>query len=290
LNERVFLLDRKKDAAMSSPRQTLTALIAGFLLLPSTAVFAAGKCDRLIVTGSPDAPPYLWRDPQDPKHLMGANADLLKEAATQMGVKVEFLFGGKRSQALEEVRTGRMDLLADTPLNSAELESLDFIHPPIAQNEIMVWTRVGHAQPFNALADLRGHPGAMSEKTRITSSFDSSIREHLTLEKQPNLTQAFQKLMLGQVEFVLAGRYAGLALTQTLGMAKDLQAQPLPLDRPGLYLALSFNSACNDPWLRGQLAKKMTELAASGRSSEAVTRNLELWKAQLQQPASTTNQ
>jgi ABC-type amino acid transport substrate-binding protein len=110
------------------------------------------------------------------------------------------------------------------------------------------------------------------------------------LEKQPNLTQAFQKLMLGQVEFVLAGRYAGLALTQTLGMAKDLQAQPLPLDRPGLYLALSFNSACNDPWLRGQLAKKMTELAASGRSSEAVTRNLELWKAQLQQPASTTNQ
>jgi ABC-type amino acid transport substrate-binding protein len=275
---------------MSSPRQTLTALIAGFLLLPSTAVFAAGKCDRLIVTGSPDAPPYLWRDPQDPKHLMGANADLLKEAATQMGVKVEFLFGGKRSQALEEVRTGRMDLLADTPLNSAELESLDFIHPPIAQNEIMVWTRVGHAQPFNALADLRGHPGAMSEKTRITSSFDSSIKEHLTLEKQPNLTQAFQKLMLGQVEFVLAGRYAGLALTQTLGMAKDLQAQPLPLDRPGLYLALSFNSACNDPWLRGQLAKKMTELAASGRSSEAVTRNLELWKAQLQQPASTTNQ
>lgn len=275
---------------MSSPRQTLTALIAGFLLLPSTAVFAAGKCDRLIVTGSPDAPPYLWRDPQDPKHLMGANADLLKEAATQMGVKVEFLFGGKRSQALEEVRTGRMDLLADTPLNSAELESLDFIHPPIAQNEIMVWTRVGHAQPFNALADLRGHPGAISEKTRITSSFDSSIKEHLTLEKQTNLTQAFQKLMLGQVEFVLAGRYAGLALTQTLGMAKDLQAQPLPLDRPGLYLALSFNSACNDPWLRGQLAKKMTELAASGRSSEAVTRNLELWKAQLQQPASTTNQ
>ena len=275
---------------MSSPRQTLTALIAGFLLLPSTAVFAAGKCDRLIVTGSPDAPPYLWRDPQDPKHLMGANADLLKEAATQMGVKVELLFGGKRSQALEEVRTGRMDLLADTPLNSAELESLDFIHPPIAQNEIMVWTRVGHAQPFNALADLRGHPGAISEKTRVTSSFDSSIKEHLTLEKQPNLTQAFQKLMLGQVEFVLAGRYAGLALTQTLGMAKDLQAQPLPLDRPGLYLALSFNSACNDPWLRGQLAKKMTELAASGRSSEAVTRNLELWKAQLQQPASTTNQ
>lgn len=274
---------------MLSPRQTLASLVAG-LLLPSMAAVAAGKCERLVVTGSPDAPPYLWRDPQDPTHLMGANADLLKEAATQMGVRVELLFAGKRSQALEEVRTGRMDLLADTPLNASELESLDFIHPPIAQNEIMVWTRVGHARPFNSLADLDGHSGAISEKTRLTSTFENASREHLTLAKQPNLTQAFQKLMLGQAEFVLAGRYAGMALTQTLGMAKDLQAQPLPVDKPGLYLALSFNSACNDPWLRGQLAKKMTELAASGRSSEAVARNLELWKAQLQQPASTPHQ
>jgi len=60
------------------------------------------------------------------------------------------------------------------------------------------------------------------------------------------------------------------------------------VDKPGLYLALSFNSACNDSWLRGQLAKKMTESAASDLSGEAVTRNLELWKAQLLQPASVS--
>lgn len=279
---------------MFSPRQKLSSLCAGAVLLPLLGVWssgwAAGKCERLIVTGSPDAPPYMWRDPQDPAHLMGANADLLKEVAAQLGIKVELLFAGKRSQALEEVRSGRMDMLADTPLNVADLDTLDFIHPPIVQNEIMVWTRVGHAQPFNALADLHGHPGAISEKTRLSAGFASAIKEHLTLEKQPNLTQTFQKLMLGQVEYVLAGRYAGGALTQTLGMAKDLVAQPLPLDWPGLYLGLSFNSACNEPSLRGQLAKKMTELAASGRSSQAVTRNLELWKAQLQQPSSATQQ
>jgi ABC-type amino acid transport substrate-binding protein len=274
---------------MLSPKPTLLSLLGGLLLLPSLA-WSAGKCDRLIVTGSPDAPPYLWRDPQDPRHLMGANADLLKEIAQQIGVKVELLYGGKRSQALEEVRTGRMDMLADTPLNSAELESLDFIHPPIAQNEIMVWTRNGHEQPFNALADLHGHSGAMSEKTRVTVGFDEAIKAQLTLEKQPSLQQAFQALAAGQVEFVLAGRYAGMAVTQALDMGKNLQTQPMPLDRPGFYLALSFNSACNDPWLRGQLAKKMTELAASGRSSEAVTRNLEIWKTQLQQSGSAPHQ
>jgi ABC-type amino acid transport substrate-binding protein len=272
-----------------SSRLTLTLLLAGLAALPALSM-AAGKCERLIITGSPDAPPYLWRDPQDQKHLMGANADLLKEAAQQMGVKIEVVYAGKRSQALDEVRSGRMDILADAPLNAAELESLDFIHPPIVQNEIMVWTHKNHAVPFNLMADLQGHRGALSEKTRITASFEASIKEHLTLDKQPNLTQTFQQLLAGKVEYVLAGRYAGMAMAQTLSPAGEWVAQPLALDKPGLYLALSFNSACNDPWLRGQLAKRMTELAASGRAAEAIRRNVELWKAQLQQPASTTNQ
>ncbi|RMO70890.1 substrate-binding periplasmic protein [Pseudomonas syringae group genomosp. 3] len=265
----------------------LSSLLLGLVMLPTLA-FAAGKCERLIVTGSPDAPPYLWRDPQDPKRLMGANADLLTQAAGELGIKLEVLYGGKRSQALEEVRTGRMDLLADAPMNTAQLESLDYIHPPIVQNDIMVWTRRDHAVPFNAISELHGHPGAISEKTRLTPSFEALTRQHLTLERVSGLTPAFQKLALGEVDYVLAGRYAGMVMVQTLSLSADLIAQPLPVDTPGLYLALSFNSACNDPWLRGQLAKKMAESAASGLAGDVIRHNLELWKAQLLQPASAS--
>ncbi|MFA1029429.1 Amino acid ABC transporter substrate-binding protein [Pseudomonas syringae pv. helianthi] len=265
----------------------LSSLFLGLVMLPTLAA-AAGKCERLIVTGSPDAPPYLWRDPQDPRHLIGANADLLTQAAGELGIKVEFLYGGKRSQALEEVRTGRMDLLADAPFTASQLEALDYIYPPIVQNEIMVWTRHGHSVPFNAVSELQGHPGAMSEKTRLTPAFESVARQHLTLERLSGLTPAFQKLALGEVDYVLAGRYAGMVMVQTLGLSSDLIAQPLPVDMPGFFLALSFNSACNEPWLRGQLAKKMTESAASGLAGEVIRHNLELWKAQLLQPASAS--
>ncbi|QQN29195.1 substrate-binding periplasmic protein [Pseudomonas syringae group genomosp. 3] len=265
----------------------LSSLLLGLVMLPTLA-FAAGKCERLIVTGSPDAPPYLWRDPQDPKRLMGANADLLTQAAGELGIKLEVVYGGKRSQVLEEVRTGRMDLLADAPMNTAQLESLDYIHPPIVQNDIMVWTRRDHAVPFNAISELHGHPGAISEKTRLTPLFEAQPRQHLTLERVSGLTPAFQKLALGEVDYVLAGRYAGMVMVQTLSLSADLIAQPLPVDTPGLYLALSFNSACNDPWLRGQLAKKMAESAASGLAGDVIRHNLELWKAQLLQPASAS--
>ncbi|WP_122857235.1 substrate-binding periplasmic protein, partial [Pseudomonas viridiflava] len=260
----------------------LRSLLLGLLVSPALG-FAAGKCERLIVTGSPDAPPYLWRDPQDPRHLMGANADLLKQAAGELGIKVEFLYAGKRSQALEEVRTGRMDLLADAPMNAAQLDALDYIHPAIAQNDIVIWTRHDHAVPLTTLSELHGHSGAISDKTRLTPAFDEATRQHLTLERVSGLTPAFQKLALGEVDYVLAGRYAGMVMVQALGLSADVVAQPLPLDRPGFYLALSFNSACNDPWLRGQLAKKMTESAASGLAGEVIRHNLELWKTQLLQ-------
>lgn len=264
-------------------------VVLGLLGVPGWTM-AAGKCERLVATGSPDAPPYLWRDPQDPKHLIGASADLLQHVAGELGVKVELLYAGKRSEALAEVRSGRMDLLADAPLTLSELESLDYIHPPLVQNDYLVWTRKDSALIFNQLADLHGHRGAISEKARLTQPFEALAKEQLSLRRTPNLTQALQTLLLGEVEYVLAGRYSGMALVQSLGMTNDLLASAQAIDKSGLFLAVSHNSACNDPWLRGQLAKKMTELPASGLTEALLQRNLERWKAQLQQPAGTSKQ
>ncbi|MBV4523796.1 transporter substrate-binding domain-containing protein [Pseudomonas sp. SWRI74] len=256
--------------------------LLGLTLLPGLCA-AAGKCERLVVTGSPDAPPYLWQDPQNPKHLIGASADLLQQVAGELGIKVELLYAGKRSQALDEVRSGRMDMLADASLTVSELESLDYIHPPLLENDYLVWTRKDSPLVYNNVQDLHGHPGAMSEKSRVTSGFGTLAEQQLTLTRTPNLTQAFQKLLLGEVEFVLAGRYSGMAMAQTLGMTNDLIARAQPVDSPGLFLAVSHNSACNDPWLRGQLAKKMTELPASGLTEAVLLSNIERWNAQLSQ-------
>ncbi|MDN3220558.1 substrate-binding periplasmic protein [Pseudomonas nunensis] len=266
------------------------SFLLGLTLLPGLAN-AAGKCERLVVTGSPDAPPYLWQDPQNPKHLIGASADLLQQVAGELGIKVEMLYAGKRAQALDEVRSGRMDMLADAPLTLNELETLDYIHPPLLENDYLVWTRKGSTLTYSEAKDLHGHSGAVSEKSRMTREFGTFAEQQLTLTRTPNLTQALQKLLLGEVEYVLAGRYSGMAAAQALGMANDLLAFPQPVDKPGLFLAVSHNSACNDPWLRGQLAKKMTELPAYGLTEAVLQRNIERWKAQQQQqPVSTPKQ
>lgn len=258
-----------------------TALLCALVLLPSP-VWAVGKCERLVATGSPDAPPYSWRDPQDPRHLIGASVDLFKQVAAELGVKVEVLDSGSRSQALEEVRSGRVDLLLDSPFAVAELTRVDYIHPSLLSNEYVVWTRHDSPLVYDTLSDLREKRGSVSEKARLTPEFSAYAKSQLQLDPAQNLTQAFQRLLLGQVDYVLAGRYAGMAMAQSLGMSDALIARGLPVDRPGLYLALSHNSACNDAWLRGQLAKKLTELPASGVSQAVLQHNVERWKAQMQ--------
>ena len=60
------------------------------LVVMPTAALAAGKCERLVATGNPEYPPYLWRDPQNPQQLVGANADLLKHLGKELGVVIEF--------------------------------------------------------------------------------------------------------------------------------------------------------------------------------------------------------
>ncbi|QXH37361.1 substrate-binding periplasmic protein [Pseudomonas muyukensis] len=257
-------------------------MLACALALLSSPVWALGKCERLVATGSPDAPPYSWQDPQDPKHLIGANVDLLRQVADELGLKVEVLHAGKREQALDEVRSGRIDLLLDTPLQVTQLTALDYVHPALQLNEYLVWTRHDAILEFNGPADLAQYRGGLSDKARLTPAFEAFAKAQLKLAPAQNLTQAFQKLVLGQVDYVLAGRYSGMAMAQSLGVSDDLIARGLPVDRPGLYLAVSHNSACNDSWLRGQLAKKLTELPISGASEAVLQRNVERWKAQMQ--------
>ena len=258
------------------------------LLLPGLAT-AAGKCERLVATGNPEYPPYLWRDPQNPQHLIGANADLLKHLADELGVVIDVLYTGPWSRAQDEARTGRVDLIAGAFLTLPRLDSMDYVHPAFYLTPSVIWVREDEEFPYSGWQDLEGRTGDTLVGNSFGQQFDAYAKANLKLEGVSSLTQAFQKLLLGRTDYVLYERYPGLALAETLGMEDDVRMLEPPISSEGLYLTLSHNSACNDPWLRGQLAKKMTELAADGLPEMLLQRNLQRWKEQQLQPVSVPN-
>lgn len=265
---------------MLEPGLLKSALLSlGLLVLPGLAT-AAGKCERLVATGNPDYPPYLWRDPQHPQQLIGASADLLQHLAKELGVTVDILYSGPWAQAQDEVRMGRVDLLAGAPLSVPGLEAMDYVHPALYFTPSVVWVRSGAEFPYNAWEDLRERKGASLANSSFGVPFDTYAKSNLSLEGEAGLTQAFQKLLLGQTDYVLHERYPGQALADTLSMQDDLVALEPPISSEALHLSLSHNSACNEPWLRGSLAKKMLEAVAAGVPEDLLQRNLQRWKEQ----------
>jgi polar amino acid transport system substrate-binding protein len=264
---------------------SLKAIGALALVALPGMTWGLGKCERLVATGNPEYPPYLWRDPQSPQHLIGANADLLALIGEQMGVKIDIIYTGPWSRAQDEVRTGRVDMLAGAFLTLPRLEIMDYVHPAFFNTPSVVWVRKGEGFPYSGWEDLRGRTGGILVNNSFGQQFDSFAKANLDLEQVPSLVQAFQKLLLGHTDYVINERYPGMALAGTQGMVDSLETLEPPISSEGLYLTLSHDSACNDPWLRGQLAKKMTELTAAGLPETLLQRNLERWKTQQLQAA-----
>lgn len=256
-----------------------SAALALVVAFPLTSM-AAGKCDRLIATGAADNPPFLWQDPKNPKRLVGANADLLQQIADSLELKLTILHTGDAKKALEEVRSGRIDVLADATLTLQRLQEMDFIHPAITELQTVAWVRNEHGFIYASREDLAGHAGSFVTGSRLGREFETFAKNRLVLQPAPGLAQALRKLQAGKIDYVLHERYGAVALASALGLLDDMQRLEPPVLSEGMHLAVAHDSACNDPWLRGQLARKMTELHSAGVPQQLLTRNLARWKAQ----------
>lgn len=258
-------------------------------VLAAAQAYAGGKCERLVATGNPEFAPYLWRDPKNPERLIGAAADLLKRLSEELGVSIELVYSGAGAQAEEEVRSGRIDLLLGTAISLSSLETMDFIHPPLFSSPSVIWARRGGEFAYGAWTDLQGHSGSKLANSHFSAEFDRYAKQNLKLRDQSGLAKAFQSLLSGRLDYVVYERYSGQALAETLAIQDDLVILGSAVFNENTYLALSHNSACNDPWLRGQLAKKMTEFTASGLPATLLQRNSQRWTEQ-QHRVSTQNQ
>jgi polar amino acid transport system substrate-binding protein len=256
-------------------RPLASLLLAALTGLSAPALWAA-SCEKLVATGQSE-PPYLWPDAKKPSQLVGAAADLADEVGKRLGIKIQVL---DSAEALADVQSGRVDLLLDSPLNVELLDSMDFIHPPLLQLPSVVWLRKDSGFSYQGWNDLRGRNGVRLLEVRADEQFESFARANLTLQSVQTPLQAFELLQQGRADYVLVDRHQGAAAVASLGLADAVQLSDVPLFAEKRYLTLSHNSACNDPKLRGQLARTLTEMAESGLAARLIEFNLQRWQAE----------
>ncbi|WP_022962501.1 substrate-binding periplasmic protein [Halopseudomonas pelagia] len=267
-------------------KQPARATIYRVLLIPAallgllgvgSAQAAGGVCERIVVTGNPQYPPILWVNPDDDKHLVGAGVELLEMALEGTGVKAEVLNVGPWSRAQEEVRSGRVDMLAGAFLTRERLGYMDYIYPPYVEVPSVLFVKRGEVFPYSGWDDLRDKTGSTLLNNSYGMAFDRFSRDHLRVEQVSSIEQSFQTLVRGRVDYVIYERYQGMAVAQQLGIEDQLEIIEGSLINEQLYYTLSHNSACNSPQLRAILAQNMQDLASKGEPRRLLEKYRQVW-------------
>jgi polar amino acid transport system substrate-binding protein len=249
------------------------------LLAASTVAAHAAECERLLVSGNPEYPPYLWRDPAAPDRLIGANAELMARLADKIGIPIEVRYIGSWARVQEEMRGGRIDLIAGAFLTTPRLGYMDYFIPLIATTRSVVITREDSDLRYQQWSDLVGHAGVTVINNSFGEAFDRYARENLKMQEVGKLESALQMVAGGRADFAIYEDAPARAFAARAGITGLIEA-PDSISNENLYLTFSHRSPCNTGEMRGRIAQAMQELAGSGVMDQLIEQAIEGWRSQ----------
>lgn len=253
---------------------TLT-LCAGF------AHAQAPGCAQLVASGNPEYPPFLWRDPQDDNRLLGANAELMQWLGREIGIPIEVRYVGSWARVQEEVRHGRVDVIAGAFLTAPRLEYMDYFYPAFQAARSMVWMRTDQSFSYKSWKDLKGRQGLTVINNSFGEEFDRFAKTELSIHTVPTLDQALRMLKAGRADYLIYEENPALAFATKLGIT-GLSVANVPISNENLYVTLSHQSACNTSEIRGRIAKAMAKLGKEGGMRKMLDTAMDNWRRQAQ--------
>lgn len=262
---------------MSMSKLALAWLLA-LLSQAAVAFHPAPACPKLVVSGNPQYPPYLWRNPSAPDELIGANAELMQWLSQEIGVPIEVRYVGPWSRVQEEARAGRIDMIAGAFFTLPRTEYMDYVYPAFRETRSVVLVRDGRSFRYARWADLEGREGLTVVNNSFGEEFDRFMKEKLKMTRVASLEQALRMLDLDRGDYVLYEDSPAQAFLASLSI-KGIKELAPPVAQERLFLTLSHHSACNTAPLRGQLTRAMYKLQRDNRMPDFVAKGVQLWKS-----------
>jgi polar amino acid transport system substrate-binding protein len=274
---------------MNNHRLKLSLVLITFLIsavsLNSYADVSSNKtksteCSKLSATGNPEYPPYLFKDSLNPNQLIGSNTQILKEIGKALNLEIEVVYSGPWSRAQEEVRAGRIDLLAGAFFTIPRAQYMDYIYPAFLNTRSVVWVDKDRRIKYSKKEDLISLKGVTVINNSFGQEFDTFAKDKLSISTVTSLKQAFRMIKLGRVDYLLYEESPATAYAASLRFEDQIEVIGPEISSEGLYLTLSHKSKCNTGTLRGKLTKALNEILKNNLEKEALETGLLMWNNQ----------
>jgi polar amino acid transport system substrate-binding protein len=263
--------------------RSLTFKACSAACLLSLAIFTPGEagatdaCKHMVVSGNPEYPPYLWRDPEDESRLIGASADLMQMVAKELGITIDVKYVGTWGRVQEEVKLGHTDMIAGAFFTLPRLDYMDYLYPPFRETRTVIWTRKDSKLVYTKWKDLAGLQGVTVIDNSFGEDFDRYAKNSLKISTVPSLEQALKMLDLGRANYLIYEEDPGWAYAAKMNI-DSLKTMTTSISNENLYLTISHKSACNTGEMRGLLSKTIYKLAKQNVMKDLVDVNIQRWR------------
>lgn len=264
---------------MRSTRQFFS-IIFSFIIFMVMNTAMAEECKKLVATGNPEYPPYLFREHHESNRLIGANSEIIKLIAKKLNIEIDVVYTGPWSRAQKEVREGRIDLIAGAFFTMPRAQYMDYIHPAFLTTNSVVWTNQVKPISYSRKEDLIGLRGITVINNSFGQEFDVFAKNNLSISSVPSLKQAFKMMKLGRADYLLYEESPAEAYAASWGIENKVETVGPEISSEGLYLTLSHRSKCNTGALRGKLTQALHELIKESKTTESLLKGHILWQEQ----------
>ncbi|WP_296997669.1 MULTISPECIES: substrate-binding periplasmic protein [unclassified Thalassospira] len=232
-------------------------------------------CTRLVASGNPDYPPYLWVA-KDGEALQGAAADFIKRVGEIAGVEIDVVYSGNWGRVQQHMRDGTIDMIAGAFLTLPRLEYMDYFYPAFQGTRTLIWTRDNLDLGYSQWSDLVGIEGLTVINNSFGQAFDAYARHNLTIREVPSLEQGLQMLSLDRAEYLIYEEFPGKAVAAHENIT-NIRSYETPVSTENLYLTMSHRSECNSGDLRGRISRAVFELVSKGVMTEMLEASIQDW-------------
>jgi|GEM_PF-164651 len=263
--------------AQTGPASVPGAAASAVPAPPTASTAASPACTQLIASGNPQYPPYFWRPSEDDNRLVGANADLMQWLAREIGIPIDTRYVGPWGRVQEEMRAGRIDLIAGAFFTLPRTEYMDYFYPAFRETRSVVWARTTAPLNYKRWSDLIAHQGVTVINNSFGVEFDQYARQSLKITQVASIEQAIQMLQRGRADYLIYEDAPAEAYAARTGGEAIRPLMPA-VAHEGLYLTLSHRSRCNTPELRGRLARAVYKISQERVMNRFIEQGIQLWK------------
>ena len=231
-----------------------TAFAKEKVLYPIHECGAEGSSSSFMISGFKNYPPFSWSELD--KNVLritgfkqynynGFILDSVKSALNDIHVKkIKDVFFDDFQQMQKAVLHGKTDMSFTSYYVDEAKSGADYVYPAYFGNPFIVVSRASKKIDVNDISELKGLKGLVRREEEIENLISGILPTDTKLEVVDGAEKAFQKLLSGDVDFMITSPYAAEAEARRFKIKDKLHYGSKVLRHIKYFITFSKLSVC----------------------------------------------